>query len=337
MMHRGRRQYCSAFTQGLSLVELMVSMLLGLILSGGMVSAYLGAKRNYYYEEQMARMQENGRYAMRLLSRELAMAGFFGGVPALDSVSPAAVGADCSDQAWVLDGTHPLELVNDYSGQSVPLSLHSTPLTCLDSSAIALDTDLIAIKRTAGEASLRRGVPAAGLTSSTIASWYLRLTSGDHPAWEKLRSKDLLERKKAVPSLSYWEAISRIIYIRKYSDSGIENDDIPSLCMETLAGDGMTSRCLVEGIENMQLEFGIDTDADGVPNQYKSAPAGDEMKYAVTAKIHLLLRSISKVSGHQDEKTYTLGQKTLAAKHDAYLRRVFSATVLLRNRIEPIG
>ncbi len=337
MMHWDRRRYRGFFTHGLSLVELLVSMLLGLILSGGMVSAYLGAKRNYFYEEQIARMQENGRYAMRLLSRELAMAGFFGGVPALDGVSPGAVGADCSDRAWVLDGAHPLELVNDYSGQSVALTLHSTPLTCLDSTAIALNTDLIAIKRTSAEASLRRGVPAAGLTASTIASWYLRLTPGHHPGWEKLRPIDLLDRKKAAPSASYWEAISRIIFIRRYSDSGLEDNDIPSLCMETLAGDAMTSRCLVEGVENMQIEFGIDTDADGIPNQYKSEPAGDEMKFAVTAKIHLLLRSISKISGYQDDKTYTLGQKFLAAKHDAYLRRVFSATVLLRNRIEPIG
>ena len=107
--------------------------------------------------------------------------------------------------------------------------------------------------------------------------------------------------------------------------------------METLAGDAMTSRCLVEGVENMQLEFGIDTDADGVPNQYKSAPTGDEMRHAVAAKIHLILRSISKIPGHQDDKTYTLGQKILTAKHDPYLRRVFSTTVLLRNRIEPVG
>jgi type IV pilus assembly protein PilW len=271
-----------------------------------------------------------------LLSRELSMAVFFAGVPELNAVSPA-VGTDCSEWDWVLDGTHPLELVNDYSGHPVPISLHSTPLTCVDSAAIALDTDLIAIKRTAAEASLRRGVPAPGLTASTVQNWYLRVVSGKLPEWEKLRSIELLEGARADPSLSYWEWISRIIFIRKYSDSGNEDDDVPSLCMETLAGDAMTMRCLVEGVENMQLEFGIDTDADGVPNQYKSAPTGDEMRLAVAAKIHLLLRSINKLPGHHDEKIYTLGQKILPAKHDPYLRRVFSTTVLLRNRLEPIG
>jgi type IV pilus assembly protein PilW len=107
--------------------------------------------------------------------------------------------------------------------------------------------------------------------------------------------------------------------------------------METLAGDQMTSRCLVEGVEDMQFEFGIDTDADGVPNQYKALPAGDEMRQAVTARIYLLLRSINLLSGYRDEKVYTLGQKTVGARHDAYLRRVFTSTVRIQNRIEPVG
>jgi type IV pilus assembly protein PilW len=335
MLPRDIRYRGRVLLAGLSLVELLVSMLLGLILSGGIVSAYLGAKRNYFYEEQAARMQENGRYATRLLARELGMAGFFGGVAALERIKPASVGADCSDKDWVLDASHPLELVNDYAGQSPPVSLHSTPLTCLESLDIARDSDLIAIKRTAGEASLRRGVPADGLTVSNVENWYLRLNAGGSPAWEKLRATDLLDAGGGASPRSYWEAISRILFIRTYSEEPA--DDIPSLCMETLAGDEMTSRCLVEGVENLQIEFGIDTDADGAPNQFKSAPAGVEMQLAVVAKFHLLLRSISKLPGHQDKNTYTLGQKIVPPKLDAYLRQVISTTVLLRNRVEPIG
>ena len=326
-----------AYQRGLSLVELMVSMLLGLFLSGGVVGAYLDARRNYYYEEQMARMQENGRYAMRLLSRELVMAGFLGGIPVIDGVAPAPVGNDCSDDNWVLDTRHPLELVDDFVGQSSPVSLHLTTLTCLKAADIVPDTDLVAIKRTAAEASVRSGVPAAALTSTTTAGWYLRLVSGGQPGWQKVRPIDLRNPPKVQPSLSYWEVICRILFIRRFSETGSEGEDIPSLCMETLAGDQMTARCLVEGVENMQLEFGIDTDADGVPNQYKSAPVGSEMRHAVSVKIYLLLRSIARIPGHRDEKTYSLGRKTVLARHDAYLRHVFSSTVFLRNRIEPIG
>jgi hypothetical protein len=336
IVRRDKLRNRGIFTRGLTLIELLISLLLGLLLSGGMVSAYLAAKRNYYYEQQMARMQENGRYAMRLLSRELAMAGFYGGVlPASTGFPVDSVGTDCSDGDWALNRRNPLDLVSDYSGQSPPVSVHLAEFTCLDPSVIAPDTDVLAIKRTAADASLLRGVPAETLTSSLIEGWYLRVISGTGPAWEKLRPIDLLDASKALPSLSYWEALSRVFFIRTYSSQ--TGDALPSLCMETLAGDGMTSRCLVEGVENMQFEFGVDTDNDGAPNRYVSNPTQTQMRAAVTVKVHFLLRSIGELTGHRDSKHYRLGQKILSATHDAYLRRVLSSTVILRNYTSPTG
>lgn len=324
-----------AFASGLTLVELLVSMLLGLLLIAGMVSAYLSASRHYAYEEQMARMQENGRYAMRLLAREFAMAGFFGGMPSSVGIPAASVGADCSGGDWALDARNPLDLINDYAGQSPPVSQHLTAFSCLDRTAIVLNTDLVAIKRTAAEASLQRGVPAETLTSSTVEAWYLRVASGVNPAWEMLRPADLRGPARALPSLSYWEAISRIYFIRSYAEE--RGDAIPTLCMETMAGDAFTARCMVEGVENLQVEFGIDSDEDGIPNRYIAAPTPAQLHNAVAVKIHLLLRSIGTLPGHRDLKNYRLGAKVLPATHDAYLRRVLSTTVLLRNHIAFTG
>jgi Tfp pilus assembly protein PilW len=324
-----------SFASGMTLVELLVSMLLGLLLIAGMVSAYLSASRHYAYEEQMARMQENGRYAMRLLSREFAMGGFYGGVPSSVDIPAASVGTDCSAGDWALDARNPLDLINDYAGQSPPVSQHLTEFSCLDHAAIALNTDVIALKRTAAEASLQRGIPAETLTSSTVDAWYLRIVSGVAPTWEKLRPIDLRSPSRALPSLSYWEAISRIIFIRRYSEE--RGDAIPSLCMETLAGDALTARCLVEGVENLQVEFGVDTDDDGVPNRYLAAPTAAQLQNAVAVKVHLLLRSIGTLPGYRDDNTYRLGAKVLPARHDAYLRRVLSSTVLLRNHIAFTG
>jgi type IV pilus assembly protein PilW len=337
MRTRDRLDSRAGSVRGLSLVELLVSLLLGLLLSAGVVSAYLGAKRSSFYEEQLARMQENGRYALRLLSRDLAMAGFYGGTPGTVAVVPGAVGTDCSTGDWVLDPSEPLELVNDHAGDSPPVSRHFTALTCLDGAAIVEDTDLIAIKRTAAEPSMDRGVPAATLTPATTHSWYLRTVSGRADGWEKLRPIDLRDSGRALPTHSYWEAITRIFYIRPYSESGAEGENLPTLCMETFAGDAMTSRCLVEGVEDLQLEFGIDSDGDGVPNRYLPDPSAGDMRRAVAVKIHLLLRSVASLAGHSDDKAFRLGQKQIPARRDAYLRRVFSSTVLLRNRTQPLG
>lgn len=323
--------------RGVTLVELMVSMLLGIVLSGGMVSAYLTAKRSHYYEDQMARIQENGRYAMRLLSRELSMTGFRGGVPLLTAVPPGTVRGDCTDRDWVLDTTNPLELVSNHAGGSAVVTSHHTVLICLDGTSIVPNTDLIALKRTAAQASLRDGIPALNLTVSPTENWYLQVMSGREPTWEKLSANDLLDSSRALRSLSYWKAVTRIFFVRRYSEASQKSAEIPSLCMKTLAGDAMTSRCLVEGVEDMQFEFGIDRDGDGIPNQYTDAPAKIDMLHVVTVRVYLLLRSILPVTGYRDEKVYALGRKLLPARRDAYLRRTFSSTIWLRNRVEPVG
>jgi type IV pilus assembly protein PilW len=138
-------------------------------------------------------------------------------------------------------------------------------------------------------------------------------------------------------TISYWEAIARILYIRRHTEAENTDTVIPSLCMETLAGNGMTLRCLVEGIENMQFQFGIDTDGDGTPNQYTSVPAPRDLERAVSARVHLLVRSPAQITGYRDDNSYLLGTTRIAPRYDAYMRRVFSWTVVLRNRLEPFG
>ena len=93
--------------RGFSLIELMVALLLGLLLMSGIVAVYLESKRGWAQDDAIARVQENGRYALRLLSREIAMAGFYGGVTETDAISSPAI-ADC--KTWLLNPDEVIEL-----------------------------------------------------------------------------------------------------------------------------------------------------------------------------------------------------------------------------------
>jgi len=62
---------------GLSLVELMVAMTLGLIVAGGFVAAFVGTSDSYRTQTQLALLQENGRFAMARVARDLRMASAF--------------------------------------------------------------------------------------------------------------------------------------------------------------------------------------------------------------------------------------------------------------------
>src|SRR5690606_15791490 len=69
-----RRRYA----RGLSLVELMVAMLLGLILIAGVLQIFLGNRQAQRMEQAISRVEENGRIAMDLITQDLRVAGYYG-------------------------------------------------------------------------------------------------------------------------------------------------------------------------------------------------------------------------------------------------------------------
>ena len=322
--------------KGLSLVELMVSIVLGLILTAGIIGVYLESKRNYSAEEEMARIQENGRFSLNMLKRELTLAGFYGGNLEMDDLTAAAVTTDCAAGVnWALDTAgDALELISDYSSSF--LTVNGTSFNCLTGSEIEGGTDIFSIKRTAGDFTLKNGAYNDGLGAADTSQWYLKLvTYGQDKEWVYIGSAGAFDAADvgAGTEVDYWEFFTKIFYIRNFSTTA--GDGIPTLCVERLMGDAMATECLVEGVEDMQIEFGVDTDGDGVPNQFKTSPTATEISSAVTARVYLLLRSIGPVVGHTDTKTYNLGQKNVVAKNDGFIRRVFSTTVQLRNSVLP--
>lgn len=63
---------------GLSLIELMVALVIGSILMLGVVQVFGASRATYQLSDGMSRAQENGRFAIDFLQREVRMAGHFG-------------------------------------------------------------------------------------------------------------------------------------------------------------------------------------------------------------------------------------------------------------------
>jgi hypothetical protein len=159
--------------------------------------------------------------------------------------------------------------------------------------------------------------------------WYLHWREHDGAAewWQAGRVDPAQEH--AGSGAWYWRVHSRIFHVRRYSVEPA--DAIPTLCAAGLSSSGMLTQCLVEGVEYLLLELGIDQSGDGVPDYYLRHPTARELPLAVSARIHLLQRGLKPLQGYRDSRQYRLGQTTLDVAGDGYLRRVFSATVQLRN------
>lgn len=70
--------------RGMTIVEIMIGLLLSMVLSAGVIQIYLSNKQTYYLQDEMSRLQENGRFAIEVLQRAIRAAGISGGPAILD-------------------------------------------------------------------------------------------------------------------------------------------------------------------------------------------------------------------------------------------------------------
>ena len=62
----------------MALIEIMIALLIGAFLLGGVLQIFVSSKQTYRMQEGLSRLQENGRFAMDFLARDIRMAGFWG-------------------------------------------------------------------------------------------------------------------------------------------------------------------------------------------------------------------------------------------------------------------
>ena len=91
---------------GFTLVELMIAMLIGVVLMGGVIQIFASSKQTYRTQDELGRTQENARYAMEVLLKDIRMAGYmgcFGQTAVTDIVKPALkpMGGDFFDDPVV--------------------------------------------------------------------------------------------------------------------------------------------------------------------------------------------------------------------------------------------
>lgn len=132
-----------------------------------------------------------------------------------------------------------------------------------------------------------------------------------------------------------------IYYVRDYLNT--VGDGLTILCRRYLddstATPSMAEDCLAEGVENLQLEWGIDTVNSSPPitvTRYVSAPTAAQLQQALAVRIHILVRSTANnVTVNQDSKSYILGNYDSTQFADfvnkGILRRAFTTTVQLKN------
>ncbi|WP_445780335.1 PilW family protein, partial [Shewanella sp.] len=97
---------------------------------------------------------------------------------------------------------------------------------------------------------------------------------------------------------------------------------------------------LVEGIENMRILYGFDSDGDGTADSYMPVQNVTTLMWdnelfqrLVSLKVFLLVRSSEEDHTYTNDNTYKLGDKTIGPLNDKFRRKVVSSTIILENPI----
>jgi type IV pilus assembly protein PilW len=284
-------------------------------------------------------MQENGRYALKTLARDFAMADFWGQVLSTDTVatslSPST--GDCGNGISVFDATSAVLTNNNHAS---PAITQFTPCSTI-STVHQTGTDVVAIKRVSGAPTAQTFIDITdsdgdGDTAETLTTGASDLVNGEVYLRSNGTTGSLISSASSSnpPALDEkdWMYVPKIYFVRNFYDTA--GDGIPSLCRVTLSGTDLDQvDCIAEGVEDFHVEYGLDTDADGTANRYLSTPTAADMDNLVTVRIFLLMRSRTADAHYTNSKTYTLGTVTKAAANDGFYRRVYSTTVSVRNTV----
>lgn len=369
--------------RGFSLVELLVATTLGLLLLAAIGAVFLATSRSQRENELISGMQDQARFAMLTLSRDLAMAGYWGGMLGTDNLLPnledldvnndvssatqaLAPGQDCgaAGQAWSFRFSRALEFRNHDSAAAV-----TDRWRCVG--AQQPGTDAVALRRVSGR---QTGAMKLGDAEVRLRPYHYYLqtnaTVGTLMRWgiDALTEPSALDQPRSAP-MRFLRYYPRIYYVRDHSLQ--PGDGIPTLCRKELcpsgfdAGDGGESascepssgtpgatgffpECLAEGIEDLQIVWGLDSpdDSDNTVDRYVTNPDADELAtQARSARIHLLVRSRRSDAQHLDDKTYRFADKPDFVPADVidgadvpadqqtrhFYRRVYTTQVQLRN------
>lgn len=306
-----------ASQQGMTLVELMVGLVIGMLLVAGLALMFGNASRTNSEMDKSVRQIENGRYAIDLLTQEIALAGFYGSVPLNTS---SAVTSPCLTSA-ALAGE--LQTMQAAPTPTVPHPVRGfIPTDAASLSCIAnhkSGTPALVVRRLDATptaiASLTNGVlylQTSHNQSDNYYSYKAAVGSGSNSTNFNLQT--IATPSTANPAR---RLISRIYYIATCNDCTGGGDGIPTLKMTELTGASFTTYALAEGIDQIAFDFGVDTSGDAVPDEWyglNGSSTGTQTTYmagrwgnVVTVRVSLVSRNTESTNGWVDATTYSMG------------------------------
>ena len=316
---------------GLTLVELMVGLTLGMIVSTALLVLFANASSNGQNVQRASVHIENGRYATELLRDELQMAGYYGEAPSAVSsyVTPDAC---LTDPAGAFEAA-PLRYPTPVRGYTA-----SETIACLGATSRLAGTDAVAVRRLDVQSVAVTTLPATGQQYHLQHSLCISDPVNTPLVFDKNRAAFTLQMRNCTAANTVRPYVSRLYFVASCSRCGAGGDSTPTLKRLELVGNTLVETALVEGVESFRLEYGFDTNGDGSPDDWRTSAAGagaaSQWENVMAITVHMIVRSTERVTGASlaRAQTFQLGRiGSVSTVNDGFSRRAYLSTVRLIN------
>lgn len=323
--------------QGMTLIEILIALVLGSFLLAGVYKIFLNSKQNYLMQEGLSRMQESGRFALEFISRDIRMSGYEG------CSTTTATPVNNMDINNPNPNPVPITLP---VGSSISLTGNDNvannwnTLACGGANSCTAGTDVISYhfgrecaRLTGSMGTNNANIQITAANTCNFQAYDVVLIS-DCAASDVFTATNV-SNGGGVQTIAHAANQNTSVNLSKIYDADaiIYKMDSATFFLRTGAGGqsalwkmdntkatgGTNPVELIEGVEDMQILYGEDTDADGTANYYVSAGSVISMIDVVSVRIALTVKSMSN------------RLSTTAA--DGRLDQTYSTTISLRNRL----
>lgn len=346
-------RYGTSNQRGFTIVELLVTTVLSLLVILGVTNVFISGLNSRTALERTTGVLESGRYAMERFVADLQMAGYYGPLNfrELGKPSPVELADFCDVSIANLYALFDFPVIGHDSGRG------NSPDCVPDRRE---GTDVLVVHRVstceAGAANCASIAGAPYFQSSRCNSgdelqsdeWADKLTFG-------LNDDDLDRTDRDCVTQAPIRRFRQEVYFVANND--LEGDGVPTLKLMTLGGGGREIQAIATGVEQLQIEYGLDdwgNTPPAAPETFTTWPSdydndlcddtpaiceAESWSDVVSVRIHLLVRSQSEFKALREPESYNLGLNAdgsplvVGPYSDDYDRQVFTSTVALRNRI----
>ena len=273
---RGRPAAQSGFT----LVELMISMVLGLFIVLALLTLMTNVNRNNSELTKTNRIIENGRFSLQLLQSDVALGGFWGGyVPQFEDLTlagvptdtPTAVPDPCLGLAsWT--AVHKNNLIG------IPVQAYDIPAVVPSPTVPVCATRVVSPQPETDVLVVRHAEPCiagvdSGCAAPSAADIYLQTARCANTASPNYTTATFvlgtpaanaatpLFKRDCLTAADSFKYVSDLYYVRNFAVTA--GDGIPTLMRsQFMNGSHQTAEALIEGVQGFRVEVGLDGVSD---------------------------------------------------------------------------